>query len=159
MDTFSRFVTMPTAALSALTGGVLFGFSTFIMPALRQVPAPTGIRVMQQINLLAPRSILMIPVLGSTIGCVAIAAWTGTHRSLISTKLLWIGAVCGIASFVVTATLNIPQNNALAHLEPSSSDSIHPWLDYATRWTMANHARTALSLLSGGALAMAAHLT
>jgi uncharacterized membrane protein len=61
MDTFNRFVTQPTAALAAITGGVLFGFSALVMPALRRVPPPVGIRSMQQINLVAPRSATRSP--------------------------------------------------------------------------------------------------
>src|ERR1700736_5842745 len=152
MDSFNRLVTQPTAALSAITGGVLFGFSVLVMPALRRVPPPAAIRSMQQINLTAPRSLLMVPVIGSTIGCVAIAAWAFWHRGGPGAAWLWIGAAAGVASFAVTAAFNIPHNNALAHLDPDGAASTHTWLGYVAQWGAANHVRALLSLISAGAL-------
>ena len=38
------------AVCSGLLGGVLFAFSSFVMPALRRIPAPEGISAMQSIN-------------------------------------------------------------------------------------------------------------
>jgi uncharacterized membrane protein len=152
MDTFNRLVTQPTAALCAITGGVLFGFSVLVVPALRRVPAATGIRSMQQINLVAPRSLLLVPLIGSTLGCALIAIWAASHRSGPGAKWLWVGAATGLLSFAVTAGFNIPQNNAIAHLDPDAVSSTHAWLRYLTHWTAANHVRTAFSLLSAGAL-------
>jgi uncharacterized membrane protein len=155
MDTFNRFVTQPTAALAAITGGVLFGFSTLVMPALRRVPPPVGIRSMQQINLVAPRSLLMVPLIGSTLGSVVIATWALGHRDASRVGWLWMGAAAGVASFVVTAAFNIPQNNLLAHMDPEAVTSTHTWLRYVSHWSTANHARTLLSLVSAGALVVA----
>lgn len=155
MDTFNRFVTLPTAALAAITGGVLFGFSTLVMPALRRVPPPLGMRSMQQINLVAPRSLLMVPLLGSMVGSVVIAGWAFFHRECPRVGWLWMGAAAGIASFVVTAAFNIPQNNLLAHVDPEAATSTQTWLRYVSHWSIANHARTLLSLVSAGALLVA----
>ena len=43
---------IPVAALGcALMGGVFFAFSSFVMPALGNVPTSEGIRAMQRINI------------------------------------------------------------------------------------------------------------
>src|SRR4029079_6122464 len=38
---------LTTADTSLVTGGTLFAFSTFVMPGLRQLPAPTAVAAMQ----------------------------------------------------------------------------------------------------------------
>jgi len=159
MDTFDRFITEPTAGLSAITGGVLFGFSILVMPGLRRVSPSSGIHAMQQINLVAPRSLLVLPLIGSTLGCIAIGAWAlfGRHAPALGWSTL--GAASGIGSFAVTAAINIPLNNSLAHLDPNAADSAHSWRAYATRWTAANHVRASLSLLSAGALLAATRVS
>ncbi|CAO5245511.1 anthrone oxygenase family protein [Frankia sp. AgKG'84/4] len=156
MDVFNRYVTVPTAALSALTGGVLLGFSILVMPALRRVSTPAAIRSMQQINVVAPRSLLMVPLFGSVLGCVAIAVWVAAHWNRPESWLLAVGALAGIASLIVTAAVNIPQNNALAGLDPDAASSAAVWLHYVSRWSVANHVRSLLSLVSAAALFAAA---
>ena len=64
-------------ALGALVaGGALFAFSSFVMPALRSVDAHTAITSMQAINVEAPRSALMLPLVGSALTAIAaVVAW------------------------------------------------------------------------------------
>jgi uncharacterized membrane protein len=52
-------ITTTIAALGAATfGGVLFAFSTFVMPGLDASPPAAAVSTMQQINRAAPRSLL-----------------------------------------------------------------------------------------------------
>jgi len=50
---------------SATVGGVFYGFSTFIMRGLRQLPPASGAAAMQQINIAAVRPGLMAALFGT----------------------------------------------------------------------------------------------
>lgn len=63
-----------TGAAAGVLGGSMFTFSAFVMPALRRQPHPEGIAAMQAINEMAPRSLLMLPMLGSALGSVVVGA-------------------------------------------------------------------------------------
>ncbi|SNQ51170.1 Uncharacterized membrane protein [Frankia canadensis] len=156
MDMFHRFVTLPTAALSGITGGVLFGFSILVMPALRRAPAPSAIRSMQQINVVAPHSLLMLPLFGSALGCVGVGIWALGHWGRPGSQLLLLGAIAGAASLLVTAAINIPLNNGLADLNPDAVGAADTWLRYVSRWSVANHIRSLLAFVCTGALLAAA---
>jgi uncharacterized membrane protein len=46
----------------------------------------------------------------------------------------------------------VPRNNALAAVNPASTDSGRLWTDYVTIWTGWNHVRTAAALVAGALL-------
>lgn len=58
-----------------------------------------------------------------------------------------------VGTFLITIVFNVPRNNALAAVEPSSADGANLWARYLTGWTASNHVRT------GAALAATASLT
>jgi uncharacterized membrane protein len=45
-----RTAALATAAASGVMGGVLFGFSSFVMPALRRLPASHAVTTMQALT-------------------------------------------------------------------------------------------------------------
>ena len=65
-------LTVATAVGSAAVGGVFFAFSTFVMAALRRLPAAQGIAAMQSINVTAPMPPLMLLLFGTALACVAL---------------------------------------------------------------------------------------
>ena len=65
-------LTVATAIGSAAVGGVFFAFSTFVMPALRRLPAAQGIAAMQSINVTALLPPLMLLMFGTALACVAL---------------------------------------------------------------------------------------
>lgn len=152
MDSFHRYVTASTAALSGITGGVLFAFSAFVMPGLRRIPVPAAVRAMQAINLAAPRSALMVPLLGSALGSLVVGIRAVAARDASNRTLLVLGAAAGLAAFVVTATFHIPRNDALARLDPDAAGTVGAWLRYASQWTLGNHVRAALALAAAGTM-------
>jgi uncharacterized membrane protein len=154
VSSFHRFVTAPTAALCGVTGGVLFAFSAFVMPGLRRVSVPAAVRAMQAINLAAPRSALMVPLIGSALGSLVVGAQALAGRDGGNRPLLLGGAAAGLASFAVTATFHIPRNNALARLDPDAGATAAAWARYVSQWTAGNHVRSALAL--GAAVALLA---
>ena len=50
--------------------------------------------------------------------------------------------------FVCTAVFNVPLNNALAAVDPASTEAASLWARYLTDWTLWNHVRTVSSTLA-----------
>jgi uncharacterized membrane protein len=143
-----------TALGALVAGGALFAFSSFVMPALRSVDAQTAIASMQAINLEAPRSALMLPLVGSALTALLAGIW-----AVISRPNGWVLAVAGcigvLAAFAVTAIYHVPRNDAFASVSATDAGA---WASYEAGWTMWNHVRVGLYLLSGIVLAVAAVL-
>lgn len=155
MTSFGTTLALVTATASATVGGVLFGFSTLVMPALRVRPAAEAVAAMQQINLVAPRSLLMVPLLASALGCLLV----GLHALVTGPAgrgWLLFGAVAGLASMAITAGYHIPHNNALALVDPRSAAAAATWPGWAAGWTALNAVRAAAALFSGIALVVGA---
>lgn len=149
-------MTLATAVGCGLVGGVFFAFSAFVMPALRDLPSPGGIAAMQAINIHAPRpalgTALALPAIGSILLIASAVASRGEGRSalLVAGGLFYL-----VGSIGVTAALNVPMNDTLAAVDPSTTTGADVWRDYLTDWTRWNHVRAAASLLASFALALA----
>lgn len=136
-----------TALGAATVGGVFFGFSSFVMKALAQLPAAQGVAAMQRINIVVINPWFMAAFMGTlllSIGCVVVAVMAG------SAALLAAGLLYAVGTFGVTMAFNVPRNNRLARLDAASSDAAAYWPAYVREWTRWNHVRT------GAALAAAA---
>src|SRR6185369_4860259 len=71
MTQLTRTLTIGTAVGSGLVGGVLFGFSTFVMRALDRLPSDQGLAAMQSINREAPSPLFMAALFGTAAAGVA----------------------------------------------------------------------------------------
>ena len=137
---------------SATVGGVFYAFSTFVMPALRRLPAPQGVAAMQSINTAAVRTGLMAALFGTAAACAAVTVWAGLSWQPRRSVPLMAGSLLYLAGAVgVTSAHNVPLNNALARLDPTDPDTPRAWQDYLTSWTTGNHLR-AITCLAGAAL-------
>jgi len=153
-------ITTLTAALGAATfGGVLFAFSTFVMPGLDAAPPPAAIATMQQINRAAPRSLLAVDMVVTLVLCLAVGVLAllrlrsdGGAGSL----LLLVGAALYVVSFAITAIYHIPHNDAFDTVLAGGPHAAQAWQDYAKPWELWNHVRSAAAL--AGAAAMVAGL-
>ena len=148
-------LTTVAGAGAGLAGGVFFAFSTFVMKGLDRLHPRDSVRAMQAINEAAPRSLLMVPLLGSALGSVvvgvhAVLSGQGDGRALRVT-----GALLGLAAFAITAAANVPRNAALAALDPAEPEAAARWAAYAAEWTRWNHARAIAAVSSAVALAAA----
>ena len=63
-----------------------------------------------------------------------------------ASHLLIGGALYLIGTLWVTVLFNIPRNDALAALPPSSPEAPERWSEYLRTWTVWNHVRTAGAL-------------
>jgi uncharacterized membrane protein len=158
MNLFS--ITTVTAALGAATfGGVLFAFSTFVMPGLDAAPPSAAVATMQQINRAAPRSLLAADMVATFGLClvVAVVAVVGLRREAGSGHvLLLLGALLYVASFAITAIYHIPHNNAFDSVVADGPQAARAWHDFARQWELWNHVRAAAAL--AGAASMLAGL-
>ncbi|MEO6703685.1 MAG: anthrone oxygenase family protein [Jatrophihabitantaceae bacterium] len=137
-----------TALAAAITGGTLFGFSTLVMPALNRLPAEQAILAMQSINLRAPRSLLMLPLVGSALGSVVIGGYAAIRPDTAARGWLLAGSVAGVLAFVITAAYHVPRNNALAVVTPHGLDDSQQWQAFAVGWHRWNHLRTVAALVA-----------
>lgn len=141
-----------TAASSAILGGAFFAFSAFVMPGLARLRAEDGVAAMQAINLAAPRSLLMVPLLVSAAGSAAVGVHALVAGGAGDRPLRLVAAATGLACFAITAAANVPRNDALAALTPRSPDLLTQWATYLSQWTALNHVRTGAALVSAALL-------
>jgi len=135
--------TLLSALGCGLVAGTFFAFSTFVMKALGNLPPPQGIAAMQSINVVVINRWFMTVFLGTAAACLVVMIasllrWrdTGTPYSLAAGVLYLVG------TFLVTTLFNVPRNNALAAVAPSSSEAATLWASYLSGWTAWNHVRT-----------------
>jgi uncharacterized membrane protein len=151
MMTALRIAALVTAGASGLMGGVLFGFSTFVMPALNRLPASEAVAAMQSINKTAPGA-LGLPLMVSGVGSAVVGAWVLTRGDVSGSAkaLIVAGAAAGVLALGVTAAYHIPRNNQLDTVAAASTEAGPAWELYCPGWVSMNHVRTALSLVSAG---------
>jgi uncharacterized membrane protein len=165
-------VTTATTALGAATfGGVLFAFSTFVMPGLDAAPPASAVAAMQQINRAAPRSLLAFDMVATLGLCVVVAVLAvlqlrqgsaagrsagGSAGGASGEVLLLVGVGLYVVSFAITAIYHIPRNNAFDSVVANGPHAARDWHDYARPWELWNHVRAGAAL--AGAASMVAGL-
>ncbi|TIN31814.1 MAG: DUF1772 domain-containing protein [Mesorhizobium sp.] len=133
-----------TAAIgSGVVGGIFFAFSSFVMPGLARMPAAGGIAAMNSINVTAVTPLFMTALFGTALVCLVVGA--GAVMGLSQSGSLWLIAgslVYLIGIVVVTMVFNVPLNDALAAVDPASSEGANLWSRYLNEWVTWNHVRT-----------------
>ncbi|NET31504.1 MAG: DUF1772 domain-containing protein [Cyanothece sp. SIO1E1] len=136
---------------SALTAGIFFAFSTFVMQALALQPPAPGIAAMQSINITVINPWFMAAFFGPAVAGMVLTISTlrqweqpGALYWLAGSLLYLIGTIG------VTIAGNIPLNDALAIVRPDSSEGATLWAQYLTDWTFWNHVRTIAAGLAAG---------
>ena len=156
MDGFLFVLTLFAALGCAMMAGVFFAFSSFVMTALRRLPATQGIAAMQSINVLAVTPVFMTALFGTAVACVGLGAWaTISWSEGPSALVLAGGALYLVGTIGVTIACNVPLNNRLAALHPQGADAAGYWDEYVTRWTAWNHVRTVAALAAAALLTVA----
>ncbi|MDJ0917542.1 MAG: DUF1772 domain-containing protein [Woeseiaceae bacterium] len=139
---------------SAIIGGGLFVFSSFIMKSLSRLGPAEGIAAMQSINVVVinlsfigtffATAILSVVILLLPIG--------GSYANLLANT----GAVLYlVGTFLVTVRGNVPLNNQLAAVSADDEASVAVWENYLVKWTRLNTLRTACGLLAVVSFAIA----
>lgn len=132
---------------SGLVAGGFLAFSSFIMSALGKVSPASGIAAMQSINVSIIGSSWLLMLVATTLASLVLSirgfAGIGEPGSI---AMIVGGVVYLLGVVVVTAVFNIPRNDALAALDPTSSAAPALWASYRESWTLANHVRALASL-------------
>ena len=146
-------LTVAAAVGSGAMGGVFFAFSTFVMSALRRLPAAQGIAAMQSINVTALQPPLMLALFGTAAACVALIVAAVTAWDDASSPWLLAGAlVYLLGEIAVTRAYNVPRNHELAGLDPDSAEAAARWPSWVAEWTAGNHVRTVAGVVAAGLL-------
>jgi uncharacterized membrane protein len=149
-------LTVLAALGSAIVGGAMYAFSSFIMSGLDRATPGEAVAAMNGVNVTAVRAPFMIPFVGTALlsavlVVVGLVRW-GRPESV------WLvvgGLVYALGTFVLTMAYNVPRNDALALVDPASAEAAARWAAYLREWTAANHVRTVASLAAAAAFVTA----
>ena len=119
------------------------------MKALARVPPAHGIAAMQSINVTVLNGWFFAVFFGTAVCCLALAITSFIRWEKPGAGYLLIGSLlCLIGTILVTIACNVPLNDALAALDPSSADAGRVWANYLKSWTAWNHVRTIAALVA-----------
>jgi uncharacterized membrane protein len=156
MGSFLFVLTLFAALGCAMMAGVFFAFSSFVMPALRRLPATQGIAAMQSTNVLAVTPVFMTALFGTAVACVGLAAWAAISWGEGPSALVFAGGTLYLVGTIgVTIACNVPLNDRLAKLDPQGADAAGYWDEYVKRWSAWNHVRTVAALAAAALLTVA----
>lgn len=145
---------------TGLMAGTFFAFSTFVMGALRRLPAKQGIAAMQSINIVVINPIFLGTMMGTGLICVVLPIIAALSGSGTGAACLWAGSLLYLVGAVlVTMVFNVPRNNALARLDAGQAEAATLWERYLSEWTLWNHVRTAAALAASAAFIFALRLS
>jgi uncharacterized membrane protein len=153
MDGLLFAATLATALGCGLVAGVLFAFSSFVMPALARLDPAQGIAAMQAINVKAVTAPFMLAFCGTAAGVaalfvVALVQWHEPYAVyLVVGSVLYL-----IGTFGLTRGYHVPRNDALDAVDPHAPDAAAHWTRYLADWTRWNHVRAAATLAAAAAL-------
>mmetsp|Transcript_36235 Transcript_36235/g.81461 ORF Transcript_36235/g.81461 Transcript_36235/m.81461 type:complete len:222 (-) Transcript_36235:186-851(-) len=152
-------VLLISVVLDAMAAGIIFIFSNTIMPALSTFNSNTGIQVMNTINDLIVNPLFLFVFMGGMISVYPTAAMmnkpddypaAARYYSLASTLIFFFGEV------LVTVGCNVPRNDALMAVDPSSDAGDTYWRNtYLKSWVAWNTARGIFAAIASVAGAMA----
>jgi uncharacterized membrane protein len=140
-------LTFAAALGSGVVGGIFYGFSSFIMSALKRLPQTQGAAAMKMINVTVINPVFLLVFLGTALVCLLLAGgaffdWNRpAAKWLLAASLLYL-----LGCFGVTLLGNVPLNNQLAAVTPAQETAL--WAYYLKIWTRWNHVRTFASILS-----------
>jgi uncharacterized membrane protein len=144
-------LTFIAALGSGVVAGVFFAFSSFVMPGLARLPAAGGIAAMNSINVTAVTPLFMTALFGTGLVCLILAVGAVIGWNQPGSFWLLAGAVIYlVGNLIVTMVFNVPLNDALAAVDPASSNGATVWTTYLRDWVMWNHVRTVTAIAALG---------
>ncbi|MBZ9806478.1 DUF1772 domain-containing protein [Mesorhizobium sp. BR1-1-9] len=143
---------------SGVVGGVFFAFSNFVMPAMARLPAAGGIAAMNSINITVITPMFMTALFGTGLICLVLIAGAIIGWQQPGSFWLLAGAVIYlVGNPIVTMVFNVPLNDALAAVDPASSNGAAVWTTYLRDWVMWNHVRAITAIAALASFWFAAH--
>jgi uncharacterized membrane protein len=130
-----------------LIAGVYFAFSTFIMTSFARIAPAAGIAAMNAINLDIVKSVFMPLFFGTTLAAAILAGLAFFRWGAPGSMAVLAGGVIYVVGMLgVTLVFNVPLNDALAAVDPSSGEGAALWARYVRDWTFWNHVRLIASI-------------
>jgi uncharacterized membrane protein len=149
-------LTFASALGCGLVAGIFFAFSNFVMKALARVPPAQGITAMQSINVVVLNRWFFAMFFGTAVCCLALTITSFVRWQKPSAGYLLVGSLLYlIGTILVTIACNVPLNDALAAVDPSSADAGRVWENYLKNWTAWNHVRTIAALAAAASFTVA----
>mmetsp|Transcript_55950 Transcript_55950/g.99649 ORF Transcript_55950/g.99649 Transcript_55950/m.99649 type:complete len:189 (+) Transcript_55950:58-624(+) len=145
---------------AGLLSGLYFIFSFCVMWSLNKQAPATAITVMNTINVVIINPAFMSVFFGTPLVCAALlfrSWWDGIWKAD-NVYMATGAAVTLIGEFVVTMTMNVPMNDALASYDLGSGDDAAEWSNYSTSWTAWNTVRMSASVITVLSFSWAIHL-
>lgn len=138
---------------SGMMAGLFSAFSTFLMKALSSLSGSEGMKAMQAINRLIVRPSFLVVFFGTGVLCAisVLLSWNAPRITLltITAAAIYIGGC-----IVSTMLFNVPLNNQLDAVDPTSEEGRALWIRYLASWTRWNHVRSVATLISTILLAL-----
>lgn len=156
MDKLDFILTFVSALGSGLIAGFFLAFSIVVMKALGQQPPSHGIAAMQSINVVVLNPMFFTAFFGTATACLVLAISTLLRWQRPGTAYLLAGSLLYlVGTILVTIVFNVPRNNALAAVDPTSPEGANVWANYLSSWTAWNHVRTIAALAAAASFTMA----
>lgn len=142
-------VTLAALLATGLAAGVFYAYATSVMLALDRLPPQQAIDVMRTINLVILNPVFFASFLGAAVllPAAALLAWL-SGLAMSAALLLGASLAYGLGTFGVTVAVNVPLNEALGRLPPSSAAPATDWAAFAGRWNLGNRIRAAFGVLA-----------
>ncbi|AFR08519.1 DUF1772 domain-containing protein [Nocardiopsis alba] len=138
---------------NGLLAGTFFAFSCSVVPGLRRVDDATYVTTFRAINRAILNGLFMSVFLGAPVLAVLVAVLRPEGAE---PPWLIVGAVCSVATFVITAAVNVPLNRDLeAARSDTAADLAAARLGFERRWNTAHLVRTLTSVGAAASLAIA----
>lgn len=149
MDTFVTVLLWFGAIGCGIMAGVYFTFSAFAMKSLAGIDASAGIAAMQSINDVILRSAFMPLFFGTSLAAaIAVLLYVVSPGSSGGIWMALAGGIYFAGMFLCTVFFNVPLNNKLKDVDPTSSLGEEVWNMYLRVWTRWNHVRTLTSTIA-----------
>ena len=146
--------------LNAMSAGIIFIFSNTVMPALATLKSSEGIVIMNEINTIIVNPLFLLAFFGGLVSAFpAYKMWMNAGEYCDAARYYAIAttAVAFFGNFMVTGTQNVPMNNHLLKVDPTSDEGAVYWRNtYLTSWVAWNTTRGIFEILAAflGALSL-----
>jgi uncharacterized membrane protein len=148
-------LTVAATVSAAVLTGVLFAFSTSVMPALGSRPPGEGMAAMQAMNRTILNPLFGLLFGGSALLCLAVAVTAPFTTDAAG----WGWRLAGGALYVVgvtieTMAINVPMNDRLDAADATTAAGHEVWAQFLPRWTRWNNVRSFLGTVAATFLAV-----
>jgi uncharacterized membrane protein len=130
------------------------------MGALGRIQPAEGIAAMQSINRVILNPLFLTIFLATPAACALVilsSLWRWSEPG--AAWLIAGSAVYIVGTFLVTMVFNVPMNNALDAVQPTTAEAGALWTRYLAGWTAWNHVRTTTSLAAAALLTIGFYLS